>query len=294
MPDLKRILFFALFACQQNSIAGTIELNWTGCDSSRTAYVGDLANAYSQKTGIQINLRAGNASTGIREVHDGLADIGGTSRYLLVDDPRESGIELVPVAWDALVIIVHRDNPVVDISLEQLKAIYSGKTTNWSALGGDNRNIELFTQKSRFSGTGRTLRELLFANAKKYLPASRTFESVIELEQAIAQNPDAIAVTGVSSARLGDFKIISLDGVEPSVENIKNGTYALYRPLYLAYSPASPNADAVKDFISYVNSKTGRDVMHANGVVPYREAMSLVMKKVRENEASYQQLVDKN
>ena len=55
MPDLKRILFFALFACQQNSIAGTIELDWTGCDSSRTAYVGDLADAYSQKTGIQIN-----------------------------------------------------------------------------------------------------------------------------------------------------------------------------------------------------------------------------------------------
>ena len=65
-------------------------------------------------------------------------------------------------------------------------------------------------------------------------------------------------------------------------------------PLSRAYSPTSPNADAVKDFISYVNSKTGRDVMHANGVVPYREAMSLVMKKVRENEASYQQLVDKN
>ena len=295
MSEYKGIFVaFACLALSQHVGADTTELNWTGCDISRSAYVADLADAYSRNTGIKINLHTGDSSSGIRQVQDGTVDIGGTSRYRIADDPRENEVDLVPVAWDALAIIVHKDNPLTDIRLDQLKAVYAGKLGNWSMLGGANRKIQVFALKSTHSGTGRTLRELLFANPKKYIPASRTFATVAELEQALARNPDAIAMTGVSSARLGEFKTVNLDGVAPSVDNIKTGSYGLYRPLYLAYNPANPDAESVKDFISYINSKAGREVMHNNGVVPYREAMALVMKKVRANEASYQQLVDNN
>jgi len=270
------------------------ELNWTGCDVSKSAYVNDLANAYVRKTGIPVNLHPGDSSSAIRDVQNGDADIGGTSRYLLPDDPLEAGVDLVPVAWDALAIIVHKDNPVIDISLDQIKAIYTGKIENWSGLGGTDQKIEVFAHKNKDSGAERTLRELLFSDPDKYIPASRVFDSSAELEQALTENPNAIAIIGVSNARLGDYKIVSLDGTTPSVDNIKSGTYGLYRPLYLAYNPASPRIESIKGFISYVNSKTGRDIMRSNGVVPYREAMSLVMKKVRDNEATYPQSVDKD
>jgi phosphate transport system substrate-binding protein len=288
------IIFLARIPISHPGYADPAELNWTGCDVSKAAYVNDLTDAYVQKTGLPIILHQGDSSSGIHDVQSGDADIGGTSRYLLPDDPREAGVELVPVAWDALAIIVHKDNPVINISLDQIKAIYSGMIKNWSSLGGTDQKIEIFALKNKDSGDGRTLRELLFSDPNKYIPTSRVFDSSAELEQALTENPNAIAITGVSNARLGDFKIVSLDGVAPSVDNIKNGTYGLYRPLYLAYNPASPKIESIKDFISYVNSKTGRDVMHSNGVVPYREAMSLVMKKVRDNEATYPQLVDKN
>ena len=294
MIDYKRILFiFLLLSISFNSIAEPVELNLASCHVSKAAYVNVLVNAYQKETGIQINVHAGNSTSAIRDVNNGVADLGGTSRYLIPNELRESHIELLPVAWDALAIIVHKDNPLENISLEQVKAIYTGKIRYWSELGGADQKIEVYAHKNKISGNGHTLRELLFSNVDKIINASRMFDSNESLEQALLENPNAIAISDVSSARLQDVKIVALDGVSPSVDNIKTGEYSLYRPLYLSYKPSSLNIDSVKDFIHYVQSKSGRDVMRSNGIVPYREAMSLVMKKVRENEATYPLTVDK-
>ena len=293
MTVLTRIL--AAFAClfvSYSSCADNVELNFVSCHVSKAAYVTDLANAYQQNTGVAVNVRPGNSSSAIRDVHNGVADIGGSSRYLIKDELRDSGVELLPVAWDALTIIVHKDNPVDSISLEQAKAIYTGKIRYWSDLGGTEQKIEVFADKNKISGNGHTLRELLFSNVDKTIHATRVFESSEALEQALIESPNAIAITGISSARLQGIKIVALDGVSPTVENIKSGDYGLYRPLYLSYNTNSPRLETVKKFISFVQSKAGRDVMRSNGVVPYREAISLVMKKVRENEATYPLTVD--
>ena len=294
MSDYKRnlVALTCLFV-SYNSIAEPVEINLVSCHVSKTAYVTDLANAYQQKTGIHINVHAGNSSSAIRDVQNGVADIGGTSRYLIPNELPESSVELLPVAWDALTIIIHQDNPVESISLDQAKAIYTGKIRYWSELGGEEQKIEVFAQKNKISGNGHTLRELLFSNVDKELHTSRVFDSSDLLKQALTENPNAIAIIGVSSARLQGIKIVALDGVSPSVENIKSGEYGLYRPLYLSYNPHSPKIDTVMNFINFVQSKPGREVMRRNGVVPYREAMSLVMKKVRENEATYPLTVDK-
>jgi len=294
MTDLARILTtFACLFVSYNSIADAVELNFVSCHVSKAAYVTDLANAYQQQTGVHINVHAGNSSSAIRDVQNGVADIGGTSRYLVANESIDSAVELMPVAWDALTFIVHTDNPVESISLEQAKAIYTGKIRYWSELGGSDQKIEVYAHKNKISGNGHTLRELLFSNTDKTIHASRVFDANELLEQAMTENPNAIAITGVSSARLQGIKIISLDGISPTVENIKSGDYGLYRPLYLSYNPNSPNIETVRNFISFAQSKPGRDVMRSNGVVPYRDAMSLVMKKVRENEASYPQTVGK-
>jgi len=294
MTDLTRNL--AAFVClffSYNCIADAGELNIVSCHVSKAAYVTDLANAYHQNTGVHTNVRAGNSSSAIRDVRNGVADIGGTSRYLVPNELIDSGVELMPVAWDALTFIVHKDNPVDSISLEQAKAIYTGNIRYWSELGGADQKIEVFAHKNKISGNGHSLRELLFSNVDKTINASRIFNSSKSLEQALTENPNAIAITGVSSARSQDIKIVALDGVSPTVENIKSGDYGLYRPLYLSYDPNSANIETVKNFIRFIHSKPGRDLIRSNGVVPYRDAMSLVMKKAREYEASYPQTVGK-
>ena len=181
MIDYKRILFiFLLLPISFNNIADPVELNLASCSVSKAAYVNDLANAYQQKTGIQINVHAGNSTTAIRDVHNGVVDIGGTSRYLIPNELRESDVELLPVAWDALTIIVHKDNPLENISLEQVKAIYTGKIRYWSELGGADQKIEVYAHKNKISGNGHTLRELLFSNElKPYL--AKTIENELQV-----------------------------------------------------------------------------------------------------------------
>ena len=294
MSEFKGILFaFALLSISINSFADAVELKLVSCHVSKDAYITDLVNAYREKTGIHIDVHAGNSTSAIRDVQIGVADIGGTSRYLIPNEKLETGVKLLPVALDALAIIVHKDNPVDSISPDQAKAIYTGRIRYWSELGGGDLKIEVYALKNKISGNGRMLRELLFSNTDKNFHTHRVFDSIEDLEQALTQNANAIAITGVSSAHMQDVKIVALNGVTPSVQNIKTGDYSLYRPLFLTYDPHSPNIESVKDFIRFVLSKTGQDVMLSNGVVPYREAMSLVKKKTRENDASYPQLVGK-
>ena len=294
MSEFKGVYFaFALLCISINSLADTVELKLVSCHVSKDAYVTDLVNAYREQSGIHIDVHAGNSTSAIRDVQIGVADIGGTSRYLIPNEKHETGVKLLPVALDALAFIVHKDNPVDSISQEQAKAIYTGRIRYWSELGGNEQKIEVYAHKNKISGNGRTLRELLFSNTNKKFHTRRVFDSIEELEQAIIRNPNAIAITGVSSAQMQDVKIVALNGVKPSMQNIKTGEYSLYRPLFLTYDPHSPNIEPVKNFIRFVLGKTGQEVMHSNGVVPYREAMSLNLKKSRENDPAYPQIVGK-
>ena len=294
MSHCKRIyLTAALLVAPYSAAVDAVELSWVGCEVSKAAYVDDLANAYQQKTGTQITLKLSDSTNGIRDVHKGAADLGSSTRYLLPDDTREAGVEIVPVAWDALTIIVHKDNPVTSISLEQLRQIYTGKITAWKDLGGSDQKIEVLVHPHGNSAEGSTLRDIIFSDPARRFTVGRLLKSNDSIATLMVDNPNAIAVTGISSARAHDVKIVALDGITPSIDSIKSGEYSLYRPLYLTYNPKSENLESIKNFISYMNSKSARDMMRANGVVPYTDAMSLVMKKVRENEVTYPQTVDK-
>ena len=293
MSTCKGIILATCLYFSWNIIAQAAELNWSGCEISRTAYINDLAPAFEAQTGTHINLRTGGDSThGIRDVESGIADIVSTSHDSLAQEQRESGVELVPIAWNALKIIVNKDNPVTSLSLDQLQAIFSGEITNWSELGGGKQNIEVYVYLQDKSAA-RRIREILFTDNSRIIKPGRTFNATESLELALMKNPHAIAISGDNDADTSNVNIVAVDGVMPSVENLKSGDYRLYSPLYLAYNPSSSKIDAIRGFITYLNSKPARDIMRSNGVVPYTEALSLVMKKVRDNEASYPLTVDK-
>ena len=260
--------------------ANTQSLTWVGCGISKKSYVTDLAKVFEQRSGIKINIEGGGATKGIRDTASGHADLGGTCRFLLPDDPREAAVGLEPVAWDALAIIVHKDNPVDSLSMAQVEDIYSGKITNWSQVGGAPAPIQLFTRKSKFSGVGRTLRKLVFADVDYEIASTQKFPSSGPLEEAVTATPGALGMTGVSSARLRDVKILSIEGVAPTYDNIKSGDYRMYRPLYLVYNPDSPKIALVKQFIKFTHSARGRKIMKENGTLPYIEGLPLVMKQI--------------
>jgi phosphate transport system substrate-binding protein len=123
--------------------AQALELSWVGCGITRNAFMADLAAAYKDETGIDITIAGGGATKGIRAITGKQADIGGACRFKLDSSREEANASMIPVAWDALVVVVHKSNPVDSISLKQLRSLYQGKITNWSQLGGNNQPVEL-------------------------------------------------------------------------------------------------------------------------------------------------------
>jgi phosphate transport system substrate-binding protein len=261
-------------------------LNWVGCGISKKSYMNRLAVAYQKQRGTEINVQGGGATKGIRDVASKAADLGGACRYHLPDNELEQKTAFEPVAWDALAIIVHKDNPVDNVSMAQVRQIYSGEITNWKQLGGRNTPIRLFARKGNISGVGYSIRSQIFYDVSKVFAATQLFKSSGPLEKAVETDVDAIAITGVSSARLRHVKILSLDDKQPDYASIKSGNYKLYRPLYITYNPESEKIEEIKDFIKFAHSRQGRDIMTDNDVVPYLDALRLVMIQSRQSLSS--------
>lgn len=256
-------------------------ITWAGCGITKKAFMAELAKAYENKTGIKVLLQGGGATRGIRDTVSQKMDMGGSCRMSLPGENRsELHAQLYPVAWDALAVIAHKKNPVQNLTTAQVKAIYKGKITNWNQLGGADAPIHLYIRRGKISGVGYTIRQYLFQDSqvsfvtrKKYIMRSSG-----PLEKSIAKDLNGIGITGISSARKRNVKIVNLDSKSPTYENVQRGKYVLYRPLYLVTTP-SPSAK-VKNFVSFAMSKEGRAIIRQNGTVPYLDAPNLMSKMI--------------
>ena len=253
-------------------------ISWAGCGITKKAFMSELAAAYTEKTGIKIELQGGGATRGIRDTANLKVDMGGTCRMTL---PESANIELHatlhPVAWDALAIIANKRNPVNNITTEQIKRIYTGKITNWKEIGGPNAPINLYVRNGMISGVGYAIRQYIFQDGgKPFTDQARFVKSSGPLEKAVEKDPYALGITGISSARKRNVKIQGFDGKVPTYENVKNGNYGLYRPLYLVTGPAP--SKKVMDFIDFANSEDGRQILRDNGTVPYMDGIGLMSK----------------
>jgi len=285
MKSLISLLAIGLLLNMGQAIAEEpITLKWVGCGISKKAFMKELAAGYQKKTGVIIDIQGGGATRGIRATSANNSDMGGTCRYKIGSAPEESRAILEPVAWDALVVIVHPDNPVENITFDQIRGIYLGKITNWKQLGGNNAPIRLMARKGKLSGVGRALRKLVFANYNQEFKATEFVKSSGPLEKAVVKDVNALGVTGISSARKRKVKNLQLDGKAPTYDNIRKGEYGLYRPLYLAMNRSGAKFDEVQKFIKYAHSREGRDIIRNNGTVPYLEALKLVLTQVKQEE----------
>ena len=276
-------LMFILFGFIQASLSfaetDKNTISWAGCGITKKAFMKEISKAYEAKTGVKVQLNGGGATRGIRDAASLKMDLGGACRMSLPEVDRiELHATLHPVAWDALAIIVNKKNPINSLSTKQIKAIYTGKITNWKQVGGKNARINLYVRRGTISGVGYAIRQYVFKNRNmKFKTQSKyVVKSSGPLEKAVVKDRYAMGITGISSARKRNVKIIGFDGKVPSYENVASGKYALYRPLYLVTSPSPPKK--VKKFIKFVTSKEGRKIIRDNNTVPYKDAPALQSK----------------
>ncbi|MFT5113843.1 MAG: phosphate transport system substrate-binding protein [Parasphingorhabdus sp.] len=265
-------------------------LTWVGCGISKQGFMAEMANAYRRRTGIDIVIQGGGATKGIRQVSSGQADLGGSCRdvinhpIMISPISEERWAKMNPVAWDALAVIVHKDNSVTDITTQQVKDLFKGKIKNWSELGGSDQAIKLLIRRGKISGVGRTIRELVFGNYEEEFVASEIFPSSGPLEKAVEARTDVIAITGISSARRRDVSVLNLDGVAPTFDRIRDGGYSLYRPLYLVTPMQLDVKPGVRDFLDFVRSEEGKAVMREVGTVPHEDAIPTWLKYLQRRE----------
>ncbi|MDA8019834.1 MAG: substrate-binding domain-containing protein [Thermoanaerobaculia bacterium] len=257
-------------------------LAWAGCGISKHSFMRELAETYQEETGIEIQLAGGGATHGIRAVDAGKIDMGGSCRHAL-DYEEEKSPKLIPIAWDALVVVVHPDNPVGDIRHEQLAAIYSGEITRWRQLESTapDEPIRVYAREGKISGVGYMSRIMLFSDPERDYAATHWFRSSGPLETALQNDPFGIALTGISSALRRDLKLLELDGVRPSEDSLLAGTYRFARPLFLVVPPEGDNPD-VEQFVRWARSESGQSAIKDTGAVPVNDITLATWNRYRD------------
>lgn len=279
----KSVLILAAFAVVMFTVgtASAEILKWTGCGITKKAFMVEAAKAYKDKTGNIIGLSGGGATKGIRSAHSGHADMGGNCRPSLPGKfPNEEGnVFLTLVAWDALVPIVHKDNPVNSISGADLKEVLRGEVTNWKAIGGPDKKIEVVARKGKISGVGYMTRKIIFGNPEvDYADDALLLKSSGPVENKIKTDLSAIGVTGMSSAKKRidnneSLKVLAVDGKEATGKNIATGAYPTFRPLFISTN-GKPEGE-VKAFLDWLLSDEGQAVIESAGTVSVRQGKGL-------------------
>ncbi len=265
------------------------DLMWVGDEDSANAYMRDFAVQFEKLSGHHIDLKLRGTSRGIRQVYTGQADIGGAGRFRLEGIPEEDVVRMTPIAWDPLVVIVNEQNPAVEVSRAQLKALLSGTLQSWSALGGSEAPIHVFTRSDDLSGVGLALRKLLFASFDVEFDASTKVKTGESMVAKVVEDVNAIAVVGLASGHAKGVKMLKLDGVQPSYENIISSRYFFYRPLYLVSHPTSKKRAVIAEFETFAQGSWAEDQIIKNGAIPYRRAPHLVLKVMKQEREAFVQ-----
>lgn len=216
---------------------------------------------------VKISLSGGGSGNGIKAVIDQTADIGNSSRFIKGKEVKLAtgkGVLPVPhrIALDCIVPVVHPDNPVKDLSLDQLKQIYLGKITNWKQVGGSDKKIVVISRDSS-SGTFDAWKSLVMKK-ERVTPRALTQPSNGGLVTQVATTKGAIAYIALGYMN-EEVKAIRVDGVMGSAETTLNGRYPISRPLFM-FTNGWPKGETLS-FINFILSKKGQALVEEAGSI---------------------------
>ncbi|MEA4962009.1 phosphate ABC transporter substrate-binding protein [Lutispora sp.] len=227
----------------------------------------ELSNAFKSKNpNATIDIQGGGSGVGIKSAGDGVVDIGMSSRDL---KPEEKSLKEFKIAIDGIAVIVHPENGVKDLTVDQLRKIYTGEITNWKEVGGKDAKITVVTREEG-SGTRGAFIELVKLEVTegdkkvdKTLASAITQGSTGAVMTTVAGDANAIGFASFGSAKdKTDIKLISIDGSECNEENISAGSYKISRP-FLMLTKDEP-AGLAKAFLDFILSAEGQGIVAEN------------------------------
>lgn len=229
------------------------------------------AERYMNKnSGISIQVTGGGSGTGINALINGTTDICNSSRPMKSSEIQKlkerfgtSGIE-IKCAKDGLTVYMNEGNSVSGLSMQQLKDIYTGKITNWSQVGGNDAKIILYSRENN-SGTYVYFKDNVLKGAD-YAPSAQNLPGTAAVVNAVAKDRNGIGYGGMAYAK--GIKHVKINNVEPTTENIANGSYPITRFLYM-YLRNRPTGE-MKSYIDWILSSEGQKIVTEIGYFPIK------------------------
>ena len=254
----------ALAGCSQNpsgaKITGTVA---TDGSTSMEKVIGALGEAFmEQNDGVTFTYNPTGSGSGITAVQEGSCDIGLSSRALK-EDEKNSGLTETILALDGIAVIVHPDNPVSDLDVETIAKLYTGEIANWKDVGGSDAAVVLIGREAG-SGTRDGFESITgTGDACQYRQELTSTGDVIT---AVSQNPDAIGYASLASVS-DSVKALSVGGVAPSEDTVKDGSYVIQRPFVLVTKTDTKLSNAAQAFFDFATSADASALISKAGAV---------------------------
>lgn len=219
---------------------------------------------------ISISVQGGGSGVGIASLIDKTADIADSSRKISpkeLDQAKGSGVTPYEniIAMDGIAVVVHPSNIKNHFNTQQLRAVYTGKVSNWSEIGGENRKIVVISRDTS-SGTYEAFTNLALSGQKVRADALITASNQT-VNTTVAQTPGAIGYLGLGYVSK-KVKAVRINNIECTKDTIRSGKYPLSRPLYM-YTDGIPEGN-IRRFIDYVLSGQGQELVEIEGFVGIR------------------------
>ena len=221
---------------------------------------------------VNFEIAAEGSSTGISAIISSTADIGMTSRPVSAQElsqAKANGVEIksIVVAYDGIAVIVNKDNPIDELTKEQVHQIFTGQVEDWTAVGGAPGAISVYTRNTA-SGTYKDFQKMAM-HSEDYAKSSQKMAGNEQIASEVAKNPAGIGYVGLAYTDMPGVKIIKVQGSIPSKESIRSKQYPYSRETYFIVNANKVNPLA-QQFIDFTLSDEGQKIVDAVHFVPIR------------------------
>ena len=242
------------------AVTGTVS---TDGSTSMEKVIGALGESFmAANEGVEFTYNPTGSGAGITAAQEGRCDTGLSSRALK-DEEKAGGLKETVLAYDGIAIIVNPENPVNDLTLDQIAKLYTGEITNWKDVGGNDAEVVLIGREAA-SGTRDGFESI--TGTKDKCQYRQELTSTGDVITAVSQNPDAIGYASLASIK-DSVKALNVDGVTPSEATVKDGSYKVQRPFVLVTVEGKELTPVAQKFFDYITSPDAAAIIAKAGAV---------------------------
>ena len=254
------LILTAMTGCGK-TVSGSVS---TDGSTSMEKVIGALGEAFEgNNSGVTFTYNPTGSGSGVTAVAEGRCDIGLSSRNLK-DEEKAQGLTETILALDGIAVIVNIDNPVNDLDLETIGRIYRGEITNWKEIGGNDLEIVLI---GREAGSGTRDGFESITDTEDVCKYRQELTSTGDVITTVAGNPAAIGYASLASVK-DTVKALSVGGIVPAEETVKDGSYVVQRPFVLVTKSGAELSATAQKFFDYITSSEAGEIISSAGAVP--------------------------